>query len=73
MAKHKKKRNKQYTGTDAAIIKPVVTKITAVNRSKLAQWWFDHKQIAKPILITSGVVLVVIILIIEVTRIFTGT
>lgn len=72
MAKHKKKRNKVYTGADAAMTKPVITKISAVNRNKPAQWWFDHKTIAKPVLITSGVVIFVIIIIIEIIRIATG-
>jgi hypothetical protein len=72
MAKHKKKRNKVYTGVDAAMTKPVITKISAVNRSKPAQWWFDHKTIAKPILITSGVVIFVIVIIIEIVRLVIG-
>jgi len=72
MGKNKKKRNKAYTGVDAAMTKPVITKISAVNRNKPAQWWFDHKRIAKPILITSGVVIFVIVIIIEIVRITTG-
>lgn len=72
MAKHKKKRNKAYTGADAAMTKPVITKISAVNRNKPAQWWFDHKRIAKPILITSGVVIVVVVIIVEIVKIVTG-
>jgi len=72
MAKHKKKRNKIYTGADAAMTRPVVTRISAVNRSKSAQWWFEHKKIIKPILITSGIVLFVIIIIIEIIRIASG-
>jgi hypothetical protein len=72
MAKHKKKRNKAYTGVDAAITQPVITRISAVNRNKPAQWWFDHKRIAKPILIASGVGIFVIIIIIEIIRIVSG-
>jgi hypothetical protein len=72
MAKHKKKRNKVYTGEDAAITKPVITRISAANRSKFGQWWFDNKRIAKPVLITSGVVFLVIIIIIEIIRIANG-
>lgn len=67
--KQKKKRNKQYTGVDAAVSKPVVTRISAVNRTKLGQWWFDHKKVARPILIAAGVILVVILLIVELIRI----
>jgi hypothetical protein len=72
MAKHKKKRNKVYTGVDAAMTKPVITKISAVNRNKPAQWWFDHKKIAKPILIASGVGIFVIVIIIEIIRLVAG-
>lgn len=67
--KVKKKRNKQYTGVDAAVTKPTVTRISAVNRSKPAQWWFERKRIAKPILITLAIVAAVIWLIFEVIRI----
>lgn len=67
--KSKKKRNKQYRGVDAAITKPSVTRISAANRSKLGQWWFERKRILKPVLITSAIILVVIWLILEVVRI----
>jgi hypothetical protein len=72
MGKNKKKRNKSYTGADAAVTKPVITKISAVNRSKIGQWWFDHKKATKPILITAGIILGIIILIVEIIRIATG-
>lgn len=72
MGKNKKKRNKAYTGVDAAMTKPVITHISAVNRNKPAQWWFDNKRIAKPILITSGIVFFVIIIIIQIIRIAIG-
>ena len=67
--KVKKKRNKQYRGVDAALTKPSVTRISAANRSKLGQWWFERKQIAKPLLITSGIVLIVMWLVFEIIRI----
>jgi hypothetical protein len=70
--KQKKKRNKPYRGVDAAISKPVVTRIAAVNRNLVSQWWFDHKRIAKPVLIAAAVVLVVLWLIFELIRISTG-
>lgn len=57
MAKQKKKRNKAYTGANATSARPTVTHISAVNRGKVGQWWFDNKRIAKPVLITSGVIL----------------
>ena len=72
MGKNRKKRNKIYTGTDAAMTKPVITKISAINRNKPAQWWFDNKRIAKPVLIATGIVLFVILIIIQIIRIATG-
>ncbi|MBC7565325.1 hypothetical protein H7100_03830 [Candidatus Saccharibacteria bacterium] len=70
--KHKKKRNKVYSGADAAITRPVVTKISAVNRNKLQQWWFDHKRIARPVIIAVAIAAGVIILVIEIVRIATN-
>lgn len=67
--KVKKKRNKQYRGTDAALTKPVVTRISAANRTKLGQWWFDRKRILKPVLITAAIIIAVIWLILELVRI----
>lgn len=69
--KVKKKRNKQYRGIDAAITKPSVTRISAANRSKLGQWWFEHKKIARPVLITVGVAAIIGWLIFELIRIVT--
>ena len=72
MSKNKKKRNKTYAGADAAITKPVITRIEAVQRSKIGQFWFEKKQILKPILITSGIVIAIIILILQIVRIASG-
>lgn len=72
MAKQKKKRTKTYTGASASIVRPVVTRMHASNRSPLQQWWHEKKTVAKPVLITSGVALVVIWLIVELFRILGG-
>ena len=72
MAKQKKKRNKKYSGTDAAVTRPSITRVEAVNRNKLSQWWFDHKRIAKPVLITAIVIIIVVWLIIELIRSISG-
>lgn len=69
MAKQKKKRNKKYSGADAAMTRPSVTRVQAVSRSRPQQWWHDNKRVAKPILIVALVALVVIWLIIELVRI----
>lgn len=47
MSKQKKKRNKPYTGADAASKGPVVHKYVAVERSPLGEWWLDHKRAVK--------------------------
>lgn len=70
MGKNKKKRNKTYSGADAAIDKPIITRIEAVNRNKLSQWWFDNKKIAKPIMIAAGVVFFLIIVIAQIISLF---
>jgi hypothetical protein len=72
MTKHKKKRNKVYSGADAAITRPIVTHISAANRNKVSQWWFDRKSFLKPILITSAVVIFVLLLILELIRVVKG-
>ena len=70
MGKNKKKRNKSYTGADAAITKPIITRIEAVNRNKISQYWFDHKKIAKPIMIAGGVVFFLIVVIARIISLF---
>lgn len=72
MVKQKKKRTKKYSGTDAAVTRPIVTRVTAANRGKVGQWWFERKRILKPILITAGVALLLVWLIIEIVRIANG-
>ena len=70
--KQKKKRNKAYSGVDAAVTRPVVTKISAVNRNRVSQWCFEHKRIARPIIIASIVVTVIVILIVQLVRVATN-
>ncbi len=72
MSKQKKKRNKVYSGADASVSRPVITRIEAADRNKLSQWWFDRKSTLKPILITSGVVILVVWFIFEMIRVFSG-
>lgn len=73
MAKQKKKRNKAYRGSDAAVTRPVITKISAINRSKLGQFWFDRKRILKPALIAAGVVLLLVLLVSQIIRLASGS
>ena len=63
MAKVKKKRNKKYTGADAAATRPTITRVQAVNRSKLGQWLFENKKMLKMIrnILLIGLVVAIII------------
>jgi hypothetical protein len=72
MGKNKKKRNKVYRGEDAAMTRPVITKISAVNRSKLGQWWFDRKATMVPMLKIAGIIFVIILIIFEIIQIASG-
>ena len=61
----KKKRNKKYRGVDAA--KPTTfTKVSAVKRNPVHQWFVDHRRMIRPALITLLVAFVVIVVIIGV-------
>lgn len=60
----KKKRNKQYKGSVPT--RPTITRMSAVNRHPLHQWWVDHKQVAKPVLIIAGIVIAIVIILIGV-------
>lgn len=69
MAKQKKKRNKAYQGRDARVVQPQIIHVEAANRNRLSQWWFEKKAFLKPILIASGIALVVVWLIFELIRV----
>ena len=73
MTKQKKKRNKVYRGADASITRPIVTRISAANRNKVQQWWFEKKRIAKPVGIAAIVVVVIAWLLFELFRIIGGS
>lgn len=60
--KQKKKRNKVYRGAEASLDRPVVTKISAVNRSKVGQWLYDRRQFRRPVLIAAGVIAAIALL-----------
>lgn len=63
MAKTKKKRNKKYTGADAASARPTITRVQAVNRSRTGQWLYEKRKLARPAgivaLIVAALVLVI--------------
>ncbi len=52
--------------------RPTITRVEAVQRSKVGQWWHDRRRTLKPILIAGVVVLIIVWLIVELVRIITG-
>ncbi len=40
----KRKRNKSYTGEDAAVTGKTVQRISVPDRSKTAQWWHENRK-----------------------------
>ena len=72
MAKQKKKRTKKYTGQDAAITRPTVTRVTAVKRNKAQLWWLERRRLLRPVLITTGVVAAAVWLVVELVRVLSG-
>ena len=41
-------------------------------RNKVSQWWFDHKRIARPVVITVLIAIVVIFIIVELVHVLSG-
>jgi hypothetical protein len=65
-----KKRNKKYSGADATVQRPKITRITAANRSKLSQWIFDRKKIIRIIGITLLIVIAIVITVSGIVSLF---
>lgn len=68
MGKNKKKRNKVYTGPGAAVTKPIITKVAATDRSKLAQWYIERKTIVKTVATITAIVIGLTLIIIEIVK-----
>lgn len=60
--KTKKKRTKRYAGA-GAVQGPVVRRYEAVDRSPVAQWWFDHKARVRIAAIAASVVVVIAVIV----------
>ena len=54
--KQKKKRNKKYAGTDARVTTPLVTKVSAEERSRAREWWLSNGRVVKFSGIALGIV-----------------
>lgn len=72
MAKQKKKRNKAYTGADAVTTRPSITRVQAVDRGRLGQWWFEKKRVIRIGAIAAAVVTFIVWLIVELVSIVSG-
>lgn len=73
MSKAKKKRSKQYRGTDAAT--PAVETVrhyTAVQRSPLGEWLHQRRTIIKRVAIIGGGGIIIIWLLIDAFRTLFG-
>lgn len=70
MAKAKKKRNKKYTGADAATTRPNITRVQAVSRGRVGQWLHDRKRLAKPIGIAMLIALILTLVISGIVSLF---
>jgi hypothetical protein len=65
MSKNRKKRNKPYTGADAAPTHANVHRYVAVQRSPLGEWWHTRKKAIILGLKVAGVTAIVIWLLYE--------
>lgn len=72
MAKQKKKRTKKYSGSGASVAQPTVTRVQAVSRSRVGQWWFDRKRVLKPVLIAMAVVAGLVVVVMQVVQLASG-
>lgn len=72
MSKQKKKRNKAYSGAGAKVTQPTVVRVSAVQRSKSGQWWFEHKKFARPVATVAGVIILVVVLVSGLVQLFVG-
>lgn len=68
--KQKKKRNKKYQGADAKVQAPVVTRVSAEERSRFKEWWLQYKQLVRVLGIFVGILFVLILLIVGIIGLF---
>lgn len=71
-AKQKKKRNKRYSGADARVSTPVVTRVSAEEISPLKEWWRTYGRLAKFIAAIFGIVILLALLIVGIAGILAG-
>jgi hypothetical protein len=69
-AKRKKKRNKRYSGIDAKVQTPLVTRVSAEERSRFREWWLVYGQLVRLVGIAIGIVFVLILLVVGIIGLF---
>lgn len=69
-SKQKKKRNKKYHGADARVTTPMVTRVSAEERSRFKEWWLVYRQLVRVGAIIIGVIAILILLIIGIIGLF---
>lgn len=62
--KQKKKRNKKYTGVDARVQAPLVTRVSAEERSRFKEWWLVYGQLARLFGIVVAILVVIVLVVI---------
>lgn len=72
MAKHKKKRNKPYTGAGSNAVRPQTIRVEAVQRGRVQLWWHERRRVLKPALIAAVVVTILAYLLYELLRLVFG-
>lgn len=63
-SKQKKKRTKKYQGVDAKVSTPIVTRVSAEERSRFKEWWLVYGQIVRILGTVLAVIAVIILLVI---------
>jgi hypothetical protein len=70
MAKQKKKRTKKYQGVDARVSAPLVTRVSAEERSRFKEWWLTYGQVTRLAAIAIGILVVVVLLAVGIIGMF---
>ncbi len=68
--KQKKKRTKKYHGADAKVSTPLVTRVSAEERSRFKEWWLVYGQIVRIVGMVAAIAFVVILLVVGIIGMF---
>ena len=62
--KQKKKRTKTYSGLDARVATPQVTRVSAEERSRFKEWWLVYGQLTRLVGVAVGIIVVLVLVVI---------